>query len=280
MRKKHNEHGPALSGHDGFQAAAAGARPGERPDRTDWAFLPEGLRDMGQNFTDPDSFWAEVATLIAMANERKTLKDATPDSLMTDEDWQMFWRAAGRPDKPEGYKLPEQWADERFAPEALETVNRILTEERPILLQAFHKGNLTVRQAEALYSIICDLMTQNIQSEFDSQRDWPSVIEELWPGNSDRQLDLARRGARYAGLAKALDDAGLSVNPLVLRLAHALGELVGEAGMPGSSGSAPALPRGEAAREEMYSLIASPAYRANEPSAIRKVEALAGRIDV
>lgn len=266
--------------------AGPGAGSGEGPDRVDgpgraeWSFLPDGLQGLKDGFDKPETFWAEMSRLAAMARERKAVTGMNPESLVTEEDWQAFWKAAGRPDSPDGYTLPEAWSDERAAPEVIDLVNRIMAEDRGALLQAFHKGNLTGRQAEALYNIICGLMAQNIQDEFVPQKDWATVTGELWPGDTDRHLELARRGARYAGIGKALDEAGLSANPLVLRLAHALGETVGEAGMPGGRGAAEGLPRGDAAREEMYRIIASDAYRTNDPAAIRKVETLARRVDI
>lgn len=259
--------------------ASLAAERGGTGAESGWDFLPEGLRGLREGFDSPEVFWAEMSRLAALAKERKAVTGAKPESLVSEEDWQAFWKAAGRPDSPDEYKIPEQWNDEKADPRVIDLVNRVMAEDRGALLQAFHKGNLTRRQAEALYGIICGLMAQNIQDELLSREDWGAVARELWPGDTDRNLELARRGARFAGLGKALDDAGLSANPLVLRLAHTLGEAIGEAGMPGGSGASEGVPRGDAAREEMHRIIASDAYRANDPAAIRKVEALAGRVD-
>ena len=280
MQEEWRQQGQGPQGPGSGSPLPAGGLLGEGGSGAEWSFLPDGLQGLREGFDKPEAFWAEMSRLAAMARERKALTGARPDSLVTEEDWQAFWKAAGRPDSPDGYKLPEQWTDERVDRRVAAVVNQVMAEERGALLQAFHKGNLTGRQAEALYNIICGLMAQNIQDDLVSHKDWGTVTEELWPGETDRHLETARRGARYAGLGKALDESGLSGNPLVLRLAHALGETVGEAGMPGSSGAAEAMPRGDAAREEMYRVIASDAYRTNDPAAIRKVEALARRVDM
>lgn len=257
-----------------------GAGLGGTEEKSDWGFLPDGLQGLREGFDSPGAFWAEMSRLAALAKEHRAVTGAKAESLVSEEDWQAFWKAAGRPDSPDEYGISEQWSDERAEPRVIELVNRVMAEERGALLQAFHKGNLTRRQAEALYGIICGLMAQNIQDEILAQEDWGTVAQDLWPGDTDRNLELARRGARFAGLGKALDDAGLSGNPLVLRLAHTLGETIGEAGMPGGSAVSAGLPRGNAAREDMYRIIASDAYRTNDPAAIRKVEALARRVDL
>ena len=280
MHEEWRQQGKNVQRPDSGAPGLAGAGPGEDAGGSEWNFLPDGLQGLKEGFEEPETFWAEMSRLAAMARERKAVTGARPDSLVTEEDWQAFWKAAGRPDSPDGYKLPEEWTDERADRRVAALVNQVMSEERETLLQAFHKGNLTGSQAGALYNIICGLMAQNIQDELVSQKDWATVTEELWPGETERHLETARRGARYAGLGKALDEAGLSGNPLVLRLAHALGETVGEAGMPGSAGASEAMPRGDAAREEMYRVIASNAYRTNDPAAIRKVEALARRVDM
>lgn len=246
----------------------------------DWSFLPDGLQGLKEGFDTPEAFWAELSRLVAMINERKVITGVRPESLVSEEDWQAFWKAAGRPDSPGGYKLSEQWIDDSVDPRVSDMVGKIMSEDREALREAFYKGNLTGGQAQALYNILCGIMARNIGDDLMEQKDWSAVVKELWPGDTNNNLQLARRGARYAGLGKDLDESGLSVNPLVLRMAHALGEAVGEAGMPGGSGQAAGLPRGNSAREEMYSIIASDAYRKNDPGAIRKVEALARRIDI
>lgn len=261
-------------------ARPAGAGLGDGGQQAEWSFLPDGLQGLREGFDKPEAFWAEMSRLVALAAERKALSGLKAENPVTEEDWQAFWKAAGRPDSPDGYALPQQWSDDKAEPRVIDLVNRIMEDDRGALVQAFHKGNLTGSQAEALYDIICGIVARNIQDELASQKDWRAVTEELWPGDTDKHLELARRGARFAGVGKALDEAGLSGNPLVLRLAHALGETVGEAGMPGGPGAGEGLPRGDAAREEMYRIIASNAYRTNDPAAIRKVEALARRVDI
>ena len=155
-----------------------------------------------------------------------------------------------------------------------------LEKDRQAFMHACHACNRTGKQAEALFGIVGGLMAENIVREREGVVPTEQVLAELWPKDTERHLDAARRGARHAGLADELDACGLSCNPHVLRLARALGEAVGESSAPGSGGYGTHLPSGDSAREEMYRLIASDAYRKNEADAIRKVEALSRRVDL
>lgn len=246
----------------------------------DWGFLPDGLQSLKEGFETPENFWADISNLSAMGRERQAITGAKPESLVTDEDWNNFWKAAGRPDDPDGYKLPEQWQAEGVAPEVAEAVNGLLKNDMPRIKAALHACNLTGKQAESMMGVIGGLLAENIQGELASRKAPEETIAELWPQETSKHLDAARRGARHAGLGEALDQAGLSENPLVLKLAHALGEAIGEGGAPGLGNTGMALPSGERAREEMYRIISSDAYRNNDPEAIRKVEALSARVDM
>lgn len=267
----------AKTGSPGFAEKNA---PGtEEGDAGDWSFLPETLRNLQQDFDKPEAFWTEVGRLALLAKEQKAVTGANPESLLTEDDWQAFWKRAGRPDSPEGYALPEKWTDADLAPEFAAKVNELLAGDRSAFMQACHACNLTSKQAESLFGVVGGLMAETLQREIAEQPVPEQVLAQLWPKDTEKHLETARRGARHAGLGDALDEAGLSANPLVLQLSRALGAAVGESMIPGKDARAAALPRGDQAREEMHRLIASDAYRNNDPESIRKVEALARRVD-
>ena len=261
------------SGSESWKRLQHDAGPG-----AEWAFLPEGLRGLREGHDSPESFWREINELASLARERKTIAGSNPETLVSEEDWQNFWRRAGKPDKAEGYVLPEQWSDNGIEPVIVAEVNKTLGSDRQAFMEACHACDLTARQAKALFGIVGGLMAETMTRERSGVASSEQVMAELWPQETHKHLDAARRGAHYAGLGDDLDAAGLSFNPLVLRLAKALGELLGESSAPGHNGFVAALPRGDMAREEMYRLIASDAYRNNESDAIRKVEALSRRI--
>lgn len=244
----------------------------------DWAFLPEGLEWMRQGHDSPAAFWAEMSRLAGMARERATVTGAKPDSFVSNEEWDAFWKAAGRPDAPNGYRLPDAWGREGVRPELAGAVNEALAGDREAFMQACHACNLTARQAEKLFDIYGGLLADALEEQAVESVPLQEVLAELWPKDVEKHLDAARRGARHVGIGEALDSQGLSANPLVLKMARALGEMLGEAGMPGGGGPGGLLPNGEAAREEMYRLISSPGYRNNDPEIMRKLEVLAGRV--
>jgi hypothetical protein len=218
---------------------------GQHAGTADWSFLPDGSQGMRQGFDSPESFWA----------------------------------ALGRPETPQGYTLPEAWSGDGVSEDMAGKVNEVLSGDREEFLQVCHHCNLTGHQAKALFGMVGQVLARGMEKEASEQEDTGQVLRRLWSGDAGKNLDAARRGAQYAGLGDELDNAGLSAHPLVLRLAKALGDVVGESGAPGSSGYRAGLPVGERAREEMHRIIASDAYRRNEPSALRKVVALAGRVD-
>lgn len=217
-----------------------------RVDEDDWSFLPEAAQGLRQGFDSPASFWA----------------------------------ALGKPESEDGYALPERWQGEGIPEDVAAKVNAILDGDRQEFMSLCHHCNLTGKQAEALFGRVGGILAGCVGRENAEQRSPEEVLRELWPKDTRKNLDAARRGAQYAGLGDALDAAGLSGNPLVLTLAKLLGEAIGESGAPGERGYRAGLPVGDQAREEMYRLIASEAYRKNDPTALRKLEALSRRVDL
>lgn len=240
--------GPA--GHGGQQVSSG--MPEAQPhmstgrDEGDWSFLPEAGQGLRAGFDNPDSFWS----------------------------------ALGRPEKPEGYALPENWKGEGVSPGVAARVNEVLAADRGAFMQACHACNLTGKQAESLFSVLGGVMAESFGNEEALYTNPETVLNTVWPTDTQKNLDTARRGARYAGIGDALDESGLSTNPLVLQLAKALGDAVGESSAPGGKGWTAGMPVGERAMEEMYRLVASDAYRSNDPETIRKVEALSRRVDL
>lgn len=244
-----NTHGPgyeAGSADPGMQVPESSGSWGGAKGDADWSFLPEGAQRLRDGFETPDSFWA----------------------------------ALGRPEKADGYALPEVWQGEGVSQELSEKVNTLLDGDREAFMQVCHACNLTGKQAESLFGVLGGLMAESMGQEEAANADPEAVLHSVWPSDTQKHLDAARRGARYAGLGNALDETGLSSNPLVLNLARALGEAVGESSAPGTKGWSAGMPVGERAMEEMYRVIASDAYRNNDPDAIRRVEALSRRVDL
>lgn len=245
-----------------------------------WGFLPDGMQALAQGYEKPEVFWVETGKLHSLAKEREAVTGAKPDSLVSDEEYAALWKSLGMPEAPDGYALPEVWSKEGVSPEVAASVNAVLNGDKQAMQEIFHDCKLTGKQAEALYGYVANLIAKNHELAEADQRPVADVLKELWPQDQDRHLDAARRGAAALGIGTELDAQGLSANPLVLKLAHALGERLGESGLPGNGGPGGVLPTGDRAREELYRVVASDAYKRNDPDVIRKAEALSARIDM
>jgi len=276
--------------------AFSGGEPADGGGENLFAFLPDGLQSLSEGYGKPEEFWADVSRLKGMDRELTALKGISPQTLATDEDFDKAFAALGRPADKSGYKLPEAWegnlwtpegpSDAKASPEAAAIVNKYLTAggEREQFAHMARLCDLTQKQADKLFGLYGSLLARHAERELAqrSETDPQKVMAQLWPQDTAAHLDTARRGAKAAGLGDELDESGLSTNPLVLKLAHALGESLGEdraAGL-GGGGPAVALPTGEAAREELYRVVASEAYRNNDPAAIKRAEALSARVSL
>lgn len=183
------------------------------------------------------------------------------------------------PEMPEGYALPKSWAREGVPEDLAAQVTQALEGDREEFMRVCHACRLTDSQATALYGSLGGVLAEAIARDNAAfQQSAKEAVTGLWPGETAENLAIARRGAQFLKLGDALDKEGLSAHPLVLRMAHAVGRMIGEDAMRAGGVGGAALPAGEAARSAMHTIIASDAYRRNDPAAIRKVEALAARV--
>jgi hypothetical protein len=269
--------------------AQGGASPGQANNAFD--FLPDGLQGLAQGHADPSAFWADVSRLKAMDRELTALSGVTPETLAKPEDFDRAFAALGRPENKDGYKLPQTWEGALWTPEGpsdakpsaatTEAVSKMLADpnEQAQFRDMARRCDLTQKQAEKLYNFYGSVLARHVEAEQATRTDPRQAVQELWPEDTAAHLDTARRGARALGIGDDLDAAGLSGNPLVLKLAYALGERLGEdtpAGMGGGGGGG-ALPTGQAAREELHRVVASEAYKTHDPAAIKRAQALSER---
>jgi hypothetical protein len=256
--------------------------------------LPDGLQSLAQGYDKPETFWADVSRLKAMDAEAKAVKGISPDKLVSDEEIAKAFKALGKPDDKSGYKLSETWEGSKLwqpdggegpeAPEAVKAqVNEILRKDREQFQTLSDKANLTQKQSQALWQMWGSVVARSV-SALDAQRaemDPARTVPELWPADTAAHVNTARRGAHAAGLGDELDAAGLSGNPLVLTLCRALGEALGEdkaAGIGGAGGAL--LPTGAAAKEELYRVVGSQAYKDGDKTAQRMAEQLSARVHI
>ncbi|MDL2272235.1 hypothetical protein LJC23_04295 [Desulfovibrio sp. OttesenSCG-928-I05] len=250
----------------------------------EWAFLPDGLESLKEGFERPEEFWGTVSRALGMLREKIQVTGMQPDGFLDEADSQALWRKLGKPERADGYQFPEAWRKENVPADILERVNETLRQDRNDLMQICHTCDLTDKQAKKLFECLGELLVACFgeegqeQNEDDAQQKLQEALQKLWPDATDAHKETIMRGVNVAGIGKELDESELTFEPLMLKLLHVLGEATGEDAMRGKNGYAAGLPSGEAARQEMYSIIRSDAYRKNDPAAMRRVEALATRI--
>lgn len=238
---------PAGSGlsRGGAQPGASGLAAGSTADiqaGQGWDFLPDALKGMAKEYESPEKFWA----------------DFTP------------------PADAEGYALPETYDLAGVEDGIAAQVNTLMAESRAEMQKLAHAAGLSPRQAQAFYGALAPLLATSVAAQA-APVDAEKVFADVWPKDTAKNVDIARRGARSLGIGDELDAAGLSAHPLVLRMAHALGMAAGEDTLSGG-GDGSALPTGDAAYREMVRLANTDAYKAREPSVVRMFEALSRRV--
>ncbi|MCC8194347.1 MAG: hypothetical protein LIP28_06855 [Deltaproteobacteria bacterium] len=187
--------------------------------------------------------------------------------------------AGAVPESAEGYILPQSWEGEGVPGEIAAQVSGILESDRETFMEVCHACELTDTQAAALFDALGKTLAGSLAEDNAAyNRNLEETVTGLWPKDTARNVEIARRGARFLRIGNELDAEGLSAHPLVLRMVHAVGRMVGEDAMRGNGAAKGGLPVGEAARVEMLKVIQSDAYRRNDPAALRKVEALAARV--
>ncbi len=255
----------------------AAQKPEKQPE-ADWSFLPEEMADLRQAFASPQEFWAAVGQMLTLNKERQAM-GAIPGEGAAPEAWNAFWLNLGRPDKADGYQLPQGYARPDITPDLAQSVGQVMDEGRAEFMRLAHAANLTQKQAETLFTLTADSVAQSLAAQ-PAAPSVEEVLAQLWPGAENRHLDFARRGARYLGLGVKLDECGLSRHPLVLQLAAALGKSLAEDGLKSSSGPEASLPVGEAAYKELLRIVASDAYKRQEPATVKLAEQLCSRANM
>lgn len=206
----------------------------------------------------------------------------TPPGMEADEDTRPAERADTEnfvPAAPEGYELPEDWNREDVPEEIACQVAALLNGDKDEFKRFCHTVGMTENQAGKAFDALGAIMAEHVAKA--SMADAESVdaaIALLSPAKPEQYWNTAKRGAAYLGIGKELDAAGLTANPLVLRLVHAVGVLTGEDVMRDAAKNPRSLPSGDAARQELYKVVGSDAYKKNDPATMRLAERLAARV--
>jgi hypothetical protein len=142
------------------------------------------------------------------------------------EQWQEFYKSAGRPDKPEDYKLPEM---------KLPGGVTLDPEKTKAFLKVFHDSGLTQKQTEALIKTYGETVAGDavaIRAKADTAREQEiSQIRTELGDKFDSKLEVARSVVLQFGgeeVQKYLRDSGLGNDPKLVRLFIKVGEAMME----------------------------------------------------
>jgi hypothetical protein len=261
--------GDGGGGAGGSGGAGAGGAAGDGGGTSWLEGLPE---DIGSNpnvakFKSP----ADLAkSYIHLSRQMGKDKVALPGENATDEDWNNFFKAVGRPDDPTAYELaaPEELPEGYQYPKALEDNFR----------KWAHKQGLSAKQTKGLWAeltghTVSSWKDQRGRMTVENQKVWDLVKQE-WGANFNTRKELAQRGlaALNKGVAKELQvPRQLLDNPRFLHLFARMGEaaredMLGDGRMAtGDTRSTPEL------KARLQELMADPAYQDKKNPAHKKV---------
>lgn len=191
----------------------------------DWkTSIPEDIRT-APFFKNVDS----VETLARnYANAQKLIganKIALPSDKATEEEWGAVFKALGRPEKPDQYKLERPKDVTIPVDEATEKTFREMA----------HKAGLTQRQMQAIYGDYLGLAQKTIgQLEETSAKMKDEAVADLkktWGRDYDKNLKAVQEAAPRlfaANELEALKAKGLADDPAFIRAVHKMAVAMGE----------------------------------------------------
>jgi hypothetical protein len=151
----------------------------------------------------------------------------TPADDAPPETWDGYYRALGRPDKPDAYELPVEDVDERFTNWARQT---------------FHSHGLSKRQAAGIASTWQRYVQDHMAG---LQRDAEAALRTRWKADYDGNLEVTNRIAEQYGFPpEALQNP--EIREALLRLRARVEGRPAAAAAPPVSGAAPPAGAGDA----------------------------------
>lgn len=173
-----------------------------------------------KGWKSPDDALASYRGLETLLGADKAGRGMVIPKDDTDEaGWNAVYGKLGRPDKPDGYKVPDQIKDDPLVTE---------------FSTHAHKLGLTARQYEETMKWVVERTTarqteteQAREAEFAKASD---ALKREWGNAYDANVELARRGVRQFGVDEAtLTKMEASLGPAGLfKLFHSIGSKLGE----------------------------------------------------
>jgi len=148
---------------------------------------------------------------------KKRIAMPTPDAPK--EEWDEFYRAIGRPESPDGYKINIEDADED-----------ILNEFKRLA----HEKGFTQQQIEGIEKFwegFRQKTAEKVEQQIEQLKETAlTELQKEWGNNFDTEIETARKAVETLcdDEQKQLLNAGLGNDPRVIRLFNRIGKMLGE----------------------------------------------------
>ena len=226
--------------------------------------LPDGVKDFGPIKTVPDfntlvqNYVGQEKVIGSYKRQIGLDKVAVPTEASGKEEWDAFYKAGGRPDKPEEYglKRPDDFPEEMFSEDrAREAFSKM------------HELGISKRQAEGIWqwyhqNIAKDLQGAQQTQEMAAEEIKGKVLEE-WGNAYEANVHIGNVGA-----AKAMDGQSedykerllqkINADPDLIKYSYLLGKQFVES--PGAPQVRTAQSTPEQIEEQITTLMQHPAF--------------------
>lgn len=200
---------------------------------TGWSKLVGGTDALEQKFTDPKALVGSYLSLEKMISAKGIIP---PGPNATAEEKSAFFKALGRPDKPEDYglKMPEKIGDKAFPKELWNA------EQAAGFAKVAHGLGLTAQQTQALVEFDAarglSAHEGSAAAQQQAQATAQQALKDEWKGEYAANLALAKKAAIEVGGDELLADP-LANSPAFIKAMAAVGKLISEDGAAGARGT-------------------------------------------
>ncbi|MFH1230565.1 MAG: hypothetical protein V1709_03620 [Planctomycetota bacterium] len=243
--------------------------------QTDWReSLPPELKSEKtfEKFKDVSGLaksYIEAEKTVSRALNAKGI--IVPGEKSTPAEWDAYYKALGRPDKPDDYKLEKPTLPEGMAYDE---------NKAKAFAQVAHKEGLTTKQLTALHNSWNEMVKTDFEAQIKAGKDFldQSTVTMKKEWDKDFDSNLAKADAAIERIfgdefKKVLKDTGLANHPVVIRGMFKAAQAIGEHSLI-TKGSEAKTTTGYT-REKLISMKLDPRYSdpgRKDPAYIKEVE--------
>lgn len=179
--------------------------------------LPKDYRHVAEGYDSMAAFMA-AASEAFNAQQNAVVK---PGDGATQEQWDEYWKAVGRPDSPDGYELAP--------PEGAEVDQELAKEFR----QKAHEAGLNSEQAKELFDWYFSTATQRQQlgEQYRQQQkqELETRLKDEWGADYDKNVETIKRAAKRFGdesFAEYVGSSGLGNDYSFVKFMKRVGDAI------------------------------------------------------